>query len=128
MNGLGAAIAAAVVVGGVGLGLTTLDRAAAPDVSAATLTGCLRQGSGEAVFLLRGASSPDEPAQRDYLLVSIPAGVEVVAMLNHRVSVVGDVYAAADGPEPPPGANTVERALRRLAVQSLSDVAASCVP
>jgi hypothetical protein len=97
------------------------------DPAVATLTGCLRQGSGEAVFLLRGATEAgSQGAARDYLLVSVPADVELSASLNHRVSIVGELFSASEGPEPPPGANTVERALRRLAVQSMTDIAASC--
>ena len=122
MQGWKAAVAAAAMVWGLGAGLVS-----GAETSAATLTGCLRQGSGEAVFLLRGATG-DGPGARDYLLVAVPSGLELSAALNHRVAIVGDVHAADDGPEPPPGANTVERALRRLSVQSMSEIEASCAP
>jgi hypothetical protein len=125
MNKWSVAFFVAALIGSVGAGFAMIDRA---DSAVATVTGCLRQGSGEAVFLLRGATSPDEPGQRDYLLVSVPSGVDLAAALNHRISIVGEIHAAVDGPEPPPGANTVERALRRLAVQSMSEIAASCAP
>jgi hypothetical protein len=126
MYGIKATIAAVAMVGTVTVAM--FSGRAGGDASAATLTGCLRQGSGQAVFLLRGATGGDDAGARDYLLVSVPSGVELAAALNHRVSIVGDVHAASDGPEPPPGANTVEKALRRLSVQSMSDIAASCAP
>ena len=111
-------------LGCIGLGCADLSRA---DPAPATLTGCLRQGSGEQVFLLRGATETGgQGGARDYLLVAVPSEVDLAASLNHQVAIVGDVFAASEGPAPPPGANTVEKALRRLAVQSMTEIEASC--
>jgi hypothetical protein len=125
MQGLKALVAAGALIVGVAAATAGVGGV---EGAAATLNGCLRQGSGESVFLLRGATGGDESGARDYLLVSVPSSVELSASLNHRVSIVGEVHAAADGPQPPPGANTVEKALRRLSVQSMSEIAASCAP
>jgi hypothetical protein len=99
----------------------------------ATLTGCLRTGGNPSVYLLRGAAAPvpeapsaTAPPAEDYLLVSIPSGVELGKMVNHRVAITGSVSDAKDGPAPPSEANAAERALRRLAVQSARDVAPNC--
>jgi hypothetical protein len=98
-----------------------------------TLTGCLRAGGHPSVFLLRGAAMPDAEAPsndrstaEDYLLVSVPGGVDLGALVNHRTAITGIVSTAKDGPPPPNEANAAERALKRLAVQSARDVAASC--
>jgi hypothetical protein len=106
------------------IGITAAFRAADDSSSPVAITGCLRQGSSEDVFVLRGGTGEDTP--RDYLLVAVPSGVDLPASLNRRVAVDGVVSAAADGPPPPQGANAVERALRRIAVRSISDVAESC--
>jgi hypothetical protein len=97
------------------------------DTAAATMTGCLRQGSASSVRLLRGATGGDDagPA-RDYLLVQIAQGVDLDALLNHQVSIEGDLFAAGQGPEPPAGANTVEKALRRLSVRGAQQTADAC--
>ena len=97
-----------------------------------TLTGCLRTGGNPVVYLLRGAAAPDtetpstSSAAEDYLLVSIPGGVDLAGMVNHRVAITGVVSSAKDGPAPPSEANAAERALRRIAVQSARDVAPNC--
>jgi hypothetical protein len=97
-----------------------------------TLTGCLRTGSAPTVYILRGASAPEPEAPdtsaqaRDYVLVSVPAGTDLNAMLNHRVAVTGRVHTGEGGPSAPEGANTVERALRRLTVEKAQDVAPNC--
>jgi hypothetical protein len=126
MPRLRAVVAALAITWAAGAGFIGAAGTETEGAAAATLTGCLRQGSGESVFLLRGATGADDSGPRDYLLVSVPSGLELSAALNHRVAIVGDVHAAADGPEPPPGANTVEKALRRLAVQSMNEIEASC--
>lgn len=99
----------------------------------ATLTGCLRTGSAPDVLLLRGASLPGEveaPAQsqmpRDYLVVSMPGGVDAAGLINHRVEVTGSVSDARTGPPPPDGANAAERALRRLSATGVREVAPTC--
>lgn len=97
-----------------------------------TLTGCLRTGSAQTVYILRGAASPapetpDASAQsRDYVLVSVPGGTDLNGMLNHKVAVTGRVHQGEGGPSAPEGANAVERALRRLAVEKAQDVAPNC--
>ena len=119
-------VAMAAVVWLLGLGCAESSRAE-DRAGAATLTGCLRQGSAKSVFLLRGATEAGgQGGARDYLLVSVPADLELSAALNHQVAIVGEVHQASDGPEPPPGANTVEKALRRLAVQTMTEIEASC--
>lgn len=119
---VGAALGAGIVYAGV-MGT----RPDAPEVTAATLNGCLRQGSAPSVYLLRGAQQVGaEGGARDYLLVSIPGNVNLDAALNHQVAVDGDVFPAAEGPAPPAAANTVEKALRRLAVMGLRDSGNGC--
>ena len=99
-----------------------------------TLTGCLRVGGNPVVHILRGAAAPaagtpsseNAPAAEDYLLVSVPANLELGPMVNHRVAITGQVSQAKDGPAPPREANAAERALRRLTVQGAKEVVASC--
>lgn len=98
-----------------------------------TMTGCLRTGSAETVFILRGAATggtagtPDQQATaRDYLLVQLADGVDLTAHVNHRVAITGIVSRAADGPAPPEAANTAERAMPRLSVRALKHVAPDC--
>lgn len=93
-----------------------------------TLTGCLRSGGAEGVFILRGAAAPVAAGQmaRDYLLVQVPDDVSLPPLVNHRVAVTGTVHTPDNAPAPPDGANSAERALRRIAVRGASDVASSC--
>jgi len=101
---------------------------------ASTLTGCLRAGSAAGVYLLRGAAiegrggKPDSGATplEDFLLVSVPDSIDLGSLLNHRVAVTGGVSSSKEGPTPPPGANTAERALKRIAVQGVREVASNC--
>lgn len=107
---------------------------AAVQTPATTLTGCLRAGSAQGVYLLRGASQdaaaavPDGAGSmpEDYLLVSVPSQIDLAPHLNHRVSITGVVSSAKQGPAPPAGANAAERALKRIAVQSVREVAQNC--
>ena len=89
-----------------------------------TLTGCLRGGSSAGVFILRNAA--DAAAADDYVLVAIPQNVAPGDFLNHRVAVTGLVSQPNAGPPPPAGANAAERALLRLSVKALKDVAPNC--
>jgi hypothetical protein len=113
-------------------------RSAALDPQTVTLTGCLRTGSTSTLYLLRGASTPAlDPAEspgataapaipEDFLIASIPQGVDLAPMVNHRIAVTGTVSEAKDPPPPPPGANTAEKALKRISVQSVKEVASNC--
>jgi hypothetical protein len=99
-----------------------------------TMTGCLRTGGNPVVYLLRGAAASTEDAPGDtangraddYLLVSIPGGVDLAGLVNHRASVTGIVSDSKAGPAPPNEANAAERALKRIAVQSVKEVAPNC--
>ena len=113
---------AAGLVSAVGLA-ACLGQSAPPDQDR-TLTGCLRGGSSAGVFLLRNAG--DAAASDDYVLVAIPQSVSPGEYLNHRVAVTGLVSQPNGGPAPPPGANAAERALQRLTVKALKDVAPNC--
>jgi hypothetical protein len=101
---------------------------------AVTLTGCLRTGSAASVFILRGAttpsaeSTPDQSDQmpRDYLLVAIPGDLDPAGYRNKRVAVTGVVSAGEGAPAPPDAANSAERALRRLSVSELKEIASGC--
>jgi hypothetical protein len=118
----------AVAVGG-GLAWFALDNGADFTGERAAYTGCLRAGSTGSVHVLRGAmpaEGGEGEMRRDYLLVSVAGGIDLNATLNHRVTVTGTATTAAEGPAPPEGANTAERALRRLTVEQLADVAANC--
>jgi hypothetical protein len=81
--------------------------------------------------VLRGAElptslQPDNQMRRDYLLVDVADGINLDAVLNHRVTITGIVSDAGEGPAPPQEANAAERALRRLTVQRMQDVAPNC--
>lgn len=118
--GAGVAAAAAFAV------LVTVDSGdSLQEGQSVTMTGCLRGGSAAGVFVLRGATTEGQPA-RDYLLVQVPDGVDLPALANHTVAVSGTMHSADSGPPPPDGANSAERALRRLAVQGVNDVAPNC--
>lgn len=108
-----------------------------------TVTGCLRQGSGPAVFILRGATMPfvapdatiapamprfeaaDRPGDdtTDYLLVSAPSRLDLSAHLNHRMEITGE---KGDSAASPAGANAAERALPRVVVSDAREVAPNC--
>lgn len=98
-----------------------------------TLTGCLRTGSAASVFVLRGAAADAAAAApsgastpEDYLLVAVPDQVNLPELANHRIAVTGVVSAAGAPPAPPPGANAAEKALKRISVKSVREVAANC--
>jgi hypothetical protein len=57
----------------------------------------------------------------DYLLVSTPPSLG--EQVNHRIAVTGVVSDAAT---PPPGANAAEKALKKLSVKNVREVAANC--
>jgi hypothetical protein len=100
-----------------------------------TLTGCLRTGGAANVFLLRGAAA-DQNAEtpsgtavaraEDYLLVAIPADAALNERVNHRIAVTGVVSDPGAPPPPPAGANAAEKALKKLSVKSVREVAANC--
>jgi hypothetical protein len=124
------AVAAAAVVGSVAV---VLVQSGGQPPAERTLTGCVRTGSAPAVFVLRGASAgstesaPDgQQLPEDYLLVSIPPAVSLEAHVNHRVAVTGVVSDPGVGPPPPTGANAAEKAIRRLAVKSVKELAQNC--
>jgi hypothetical protein len=96
-----------------------------------TLTGCLRTGSATTVYILRGAAdAPVESDRRaspeDYLVATVPDNVRLADHVNHRIEVSAIVSSPSDPPPPPPGANAAERALKRLSVRSLKEVAPNC--
>jgi len=114
---------------GVVLAMSAGDQAAEPR----TLTGCLRTGSAPAVFVLRGAALPEAPAPdgsrllpEDFVLVAVPEGTDLNGVLNHRIAVTGVVIEAKDPPAAPGEANAAERALKKIRVQSVKDVAGNC--
>jgi len=127
------AVAAAAVVGSVAV---VLVQSGGQPPAERTLTGCVRIGSAPAVFVLRGASAPSaesaapgtdsQQVPEDYLLVAIPPAVSLEALLNHRVSVTGVVSDAGVGPPPPAGANAAEKAIRRIAVKGVKEIAQNC--
>jgi hypothetical protein len=99
-------------------------------------TGCLRTGSTSTVYLLRGATAPapgqaDSPGAgaaaipEDFLLVP-GSGIDLAPMVNHRITVTGEVSEAKDPPPPPSGANTAEKALKKISVQNVKEVASNC--
>jgi hypothetical protein len=127
-----AAVVAAVVVGSVAV---VLVQSGGQTPAERTLTGCVRTGSAPTVFVLRGASataaeSPDQAAGQqlpeDYLLVSIPPAVSLETHVNHRVAITGVASDPGVGPAPPDGANAAEKAMRRLAIKSVKEVAQNC--
>jgi hypothetical protein len=114
---------AAVVAGLVSaVGLAAFLGQSAPQEQDRTLTGCLRGGSSAGVFILRNAGESAD----DYVLVAIPQSVSPAEFLNHRVAITGLVSQPNAGPPPPAGANAAERALLRLSVKALKDVAPNC--
>lgn len=125
-------LAAALALGAVGAVLATStagDQAAEPR----TLTGCLRNGSAPVVYILRGAALPaaqtpndSAPLAEDFVLVAVPDGTDLNAVINHRIAVTGVVIDAKDPPTAPGEANAVEKALKKIRVQSVKDVAGNC--
>jgi hypothetical protein len=137
---------AAILIAAAGVALVLAQRSSQTPAGM-TVTGCVRQGSGPAVFILRGAAIPlaspapviarDAPPRfedghqpsesavdaADYLLVSVPARVDLSAHLNHKMEITGE---KSDSAAPPAGANAAERALPRLAVSDGHEVAPSC--
>lgn len=129
---------AAILIAAAGVAIVLAQRSSQTPAGV-TVTGCLRQGSGPSVFILRGAavpgmstesgeaprfdaSSDSTPTSTDYLLVSVPSRVDLAAHLNHKMEVSGQTGDAA----PPAGANAAEKALPRLAVSDAREVATSC--
>ena len=119
-----------------GAATSSATRARTEQTPTVTLTGCLRTGSTSTVYLLRGAASPsalsESPSDsaavwlpEDFLIASTPAGTDLSGMVNHRIAVTGTVTDAKDGAAPP-GANTAEKALKRLNAQSVKEVASNC--
>jgi len=130
------AMIATAVLFAAGAAATYASSLPAQDRPTVTLTGCLRTGSASTVYLLRGAANPadvtespgDAAAARlpeDFLIASVPSGTDLSGMVNHRIAVTGSVSDAKDGPAPP-GANTAEKALKRLNAQSVKEVASNC--
>jgi len=117
---------------GVVLAMSTAgDQAAEPR----TLTGCLRTGSAPIVFVLRGAALPASIAPtpdgsrllpEDFVLVAVPDGTDLNTVINHRIAVTGVVIEAKDPPAAPGEANAAERALKKIRVQSVKDIAGNC--
>ena len=127
-----AAVAAAAVVGSVAV---VLVQSGGQPPAERTLTGCVRIGSAATVFVLRGASGTSAEAAppaggqqlpEDYLLVSIPPAVSLETHVNHRVAVTGVVSDAGAGPPPPTAANAAEKAMKRIAVKSVKEIAQNC--
>ncbi|HEX5071290.1 MAG TPA: hypothetical protein VFV78_13825 [Vicinamibacterales bacterium] len=121
-------LAAAVGVAGAAALMTRpreAEAATAQQPATTTLTGCLRQGSTSAVFILRGATGGQSEPPGDQLIVSPGAGVALADHLNQRVAVTGNAWRTG-GPAAPSGANTVERALPRIEARSLRVVAEKC--
>ena len=61
----------------------------------------------------------------DFLIASTPSGTDLSGLVNRRIAVTGTVSDAKDGTAPP-GANTAEKALKRLNAQSIKEVASNC--
>ena len=125
-------LAVLLALGGVG---AVLAMSAAGDQAAEprTLTGCLGTGSAPVVYVLRGAALPEAPAPdgsrllpEDFVLVAVPDGTDLNAVVNHRIAVTGVVIEAKDPPAAPGEANAAERALKKIRVQSVKDVAGNC--
>ena len=125
-------IVAAAAVAVVGSVAVVLVQSAQQPPAERTLTGCVRTGSAPTVFVLRGASisTGEAPAAgqlpEDYLLVSIPASVSLDTHVNHRVAVTGVVSEPGVGPPAPAAANAAEKAIRRLTVKSVKEIAQNC--
>ena len=128
-------IVAAAAVAVVGSVAVVLVQSAQQPPAERTLTGCVRTGSAPTVFVLRGASiaaaevpgpSASEQLPEDYLLVSIPASVSLDTHVNHRVAVTGVVSEPGVGPPAPAAANAAEKAIRRLTVKSVKEIAQNC--
>jgi hypothetical protein len=116
--------------------LAALAGSGAPDRQAVSRTGCLRTGSTSTVYLLRGATNPapgqaESPGDagaaipEDFLLIP-GSGIDLAPMVNHRIAVTGEVSEAKDPPPPPSGANTAEKALKKISVQTVKEVASNC--
>ena len=85
------------------------------------------------MFVLRSAAASDVEATpsgdrlaEDFLLVAIPAEVSLGEHVNHRIAVTGEISEAGAPPPPPAAANAAEKALKKLSVKSVREVAANC--
>jgi hypothetical protein len=94
-----------------------------------TLGGCVRSGSSASVFLLRGASAASEGGKgmpEDFLIATVPDRVNLSDVVNHRVEVTATISEPNSPPAAPQGANAAERALKRISLSNLKDVANNC--
>ena len=96
-----------------------------------TLSGCVRTGSASTVYILRGAADQLEGLDaralpEDYLIASVPNSVSLADHVNHRVEVQAAVTEPSQPPGPPEAANAAERALKRLSVRQLKELAPNC--
>lgn len=91
-----------------------------------TLTGCLVQGSGPAVFIFEKAKKDPKDANEravKYLVVSAAEDLNLRTHLNHEVRITG----LWDGRPAPASAQKVEeKDLPRLSAKSLTMVADTC--
>jgi hypothetical protein len=96
--------------------------------SEVTVTGCLTQGSGPAVFILENARQrPEDKTEKaqSYVVVAATEDMPFTANLNHEVSVTGSADAITMAP-PPAGQKTAEKDMARFSAKTVTLVADRC--
>jgi hypothetical protein len=99
-----------------------------PAVEEVTLTGCLIQGSGPAVFIFADAKFDKQTTTekgKTYVLSVGKDDVAFVNHLNHKVTIQGSAETKV-APIAPPGQQVHENDLPKLTVQGVTMVAATC--
>jgi len=93
-----------------------------------TVTGCLTQGSGPAIFILENArQKPEDKTEKaqSYVVVAASEDVPFAANLNHEVSVTGSADALTATP-PPAGQKTAEKDMPHFSAKTVTLVADRC--
>ena len=99
-----------------------------PLVEEVTLTGCIIQGSGPAVFLFDNAKTDKATASDKGRRFILSVGKDDVALVNHlthQVTIQGSAETKVV-PTPAPGQQPLESQLPKLTIQGLTMVSATC--
>ena len=98
-----------------------------PAVEEVTLTGCVIQGSGPAVFLFDNAKVEKSTTDkgRRFLLAVGKDDVALVNHVNHQVTIQGSAETKV-APVPAAGQQPLESELPKLTIQGLTMVSRTC--
>jgi len=98
-----------------------------PAVEEVTLTGCIIQGSGPAVFLFDNAKPEKATTDkgRRFLLAVGKDDVALVNHVNHQVTIQGSAETKL-APTPAAGQQPLESELPKLTIQGMTMVSTTC--